>query len=316
MHFTRETFGIYSHQIRIIEALKSNLLIITITSRLSSSNIDEMCALKKFANSTSRLDCLYFDSTFFLSEYQYFPSQRQSVETICALASQWINRDPKNIVVMRPPANIGYEFVLLELSNCLRQRIHVSNALYAEYCAIPELSECITQAIEESARIHLCPPECSKSKWQCRTCICLPSVNVENVCIIRPTAMKWSNLKPTDDEMYYEKCGPNDDLYFVCYSNHSSYREIKYLIEYLKPKDIKLNVMPSETHVKQRMIDDLTNMVDSYRPEKTPIVYNNSNSTNYKFDSIKWSEVKCQVVQFDDEIAQTVIKRRKCSEKK
>lgn len=278
-----------------------------ISSSLSSSTIDEMIALKRLANAESRLDCIYVDSSFFSPEYDFFPSQRQSANTISTIASQWVNSDPNNIVALRPPANIGYEFLVMELSRYLGQRLHVSNALYAEYSAIPELSECITQAIESSARIHLCTPE-TQFNWKSDKCRCLPSLKAENVCIIRPTACRWTNLKSTD--ACYEKNGFKN-WYFVCYSNHASYAEIKYLIEYLKPYDIKLNVVPKEADSRKRMIDELGRIMELYRPKETPTVDNGDNLVYYRFDNIKWTEVKRRMVESDDELADIVIKRRK-----
>lgn len=267
-----------------------------------------MSALKKFANAALPLDCLYMDSTFFSLEYQYFPSQRQSVETIIKLSQQWLGRDPHNIVVIRPPANIGYEFVVTELSISMKQRIHVGNALYAEYCAIPELNTCITQAIETSARIHLCTPEHNHLNWQKKQCGCFPSMNDANICIIRPTAMKWTNIKATD--VGYVKHDTIDNCYFVCYSNHSSYMEIKHLIEYLRPHDIKLNVVPTEHHKTQNMIVELKRIIHTYRSTKKAVVSSCTDFENYKFD-IDWSKVRNQIVQFDDDISKLTVRRRK-----
>lgn len=272
-----------------------------------------MFALKKFANSALPLDCLYMDSTFFSLEYQYFPSQRQSVETIIKLSKEWLERDPSNVVVIRPPANIGYEFVVTELSISMKQRIHVGNALYAEYCAIPELNTCITQTIEASARIHLCTPQNNNSNWYKRQCGCFPSSSDENICIIRPTAMKWTNIKSTD--VAYEKHHTIDNCYFVCYSNHSSYTEIRHLIEYLRPHDIKLNVVPIEYHITQNMIAELNRIMDIYMPAKKADVDNSSEMDNYKFD-INWSKVKSQIIQFDDDISKMTVKRRRTDKDK
>lgn len=271
-----------------------------------------MSALKKYANSALTLDCLYMDSTFFSLEYQYFPSQRQSVETIIKLSKEWLERDPRNIVVIRPPANIGYEFVVTELSISMKQRIHVGKALHAEYCAIPELSACITQAME-TVRIHLCTPENNNLSWHKKQCGCFASLNDANICIIRPTAMKWTNIKSTD--VGYAKHDTIDSCYFVCYSNHSSYMEIKHLIEYLRPHDIKLNVVPTEYHTTQNMIAELKRIMDIYMPAKKAVVDDSTELDNYKFD-INWSKVKSQVIQFDDEITKMKVKRRNTDNEK
>lgn len=276
--------------------------------RLSTSSIDQMCALKRFASSKARLDCLYYDSTFFTPDYRHFPSQRESVDAIIALSKQWLRRDACNVVALRPPANIGYEFIVTEMAKCLRQRIHVSAALCAEYSAIPELGACITRSIEASARIHLCAPEVHSSrKWRTKRCVCLAAQADEHICIIRPTAMKWRGWNRADaihEKDWLSNC------FFVCYSNHSSYSEISHLIEYLRPNDIRMNVLPDDMALRQRMMDELAGILDKYRASTNAVAGDREPLADCTFD-IDWSHVKSQIVQFDDEIARTSVKRRK-----
>lgn len=242
-----------------------------------------------------------------MPDYHHFPSQRESVDAIAELCNQWLSRDASNVVALRPPANIGYEFIATEMSKCLKNRIHVSGALYAEYSAIPELDACITRSLEASARVHLCAPEVHSSyRWRSKRCVCLTTQKDSNIRIIRPTAMKWKRLHRTD--VIYEKDNWNEHIFYVCYSNHSSYSEATHLIEHLKPKDIKMNVVPSDNALRERMINDLRRIMDTYGA--TGVTVEREQLAECRFN-IDWSQVKSQIVQFDDGITRASVKRRK-----
>lgn len=216
-----------------------------------------MIALKKFHEKTN-LDCIYLDSTFLSADYMHFPKQRESINIITKLAEDWLAKNPKNVVVLRPPAAYGYEFLLMELSKYFGTKIHVQNSTFKDYLYIPQFDSYISNNRFHCGRIHLCST--NPVQWQLFECPCMPGLDKCHICIIRPTAMKWRNLNATDQ--YYEKYNEFDNIYSVCYSNHSSLNEIKFLINYLRPKMIKLNVIPKNVRQQQSMYDILSEITE------------------------------------------------------
>ncbi|XP_031619615.1 protein artemis-like isoform X2 [Contarinia nasturtii] len=169
--------------------------------RLYRNDIETMIALKKFHEKIN-LDCLYLDSTFLSLDYRNFPRQRDSVNTIIDLTENWLDAHPKNVVLLRPPANYGYEFLLVELSQYFKFKIHVAKSTYNDYLYIPEFDSYISSNPYYCGRIHLCSPDDGNTEWKSKTSTCLSKLDERHICIIRPTAMKWKNLN--EDEKHYE----------------------------------------------------------------------------------------------------------------
>lgn len=212
-------------------------------TRLYSSDIQRIEALKKFQE-TAELDCLHLDSTFLSMNYLYFPRQCESVATILKLAETWLTANEANVVFLRPPAVYGYEYLLVKIAQHFKIKIHVSDTIFEDYLYIPILDDHISNNQLKCGRIHLCLSEGGFNKWETKKSTCLPKIDDRCVRIIRPTAMKWENLCATDQ--IYEI--NTNNTYFVCYSNHASLDEIKFLIQYLHPKLVKLNVVPKDRH--------------------------------------------------------------------
>lgn len=212
--------------------------------------------MKKFREKIP-LDYLYLDSTFLSVDYKHFPRQRESIEAIIRLTEQWLAKHDKNIVLLRPPAAYGYEFLLQQLSLHFGVKIHVTNATFKDYLHIPEFDMYMSNNRFRCGRIHLCAT--NPTKWQAKECPCLSSkLNEKHICIIRPSAMKWRRLNASDTN--FEEHNETTNVYSVCYSNHASLEEIEHLVRYLQPKAIKLNVVPKNTKQIQKMYDILHEM--------------------------------------------------------
>lgn len=262
---------------------------------------------------------MYLDSTFLYSEYKSFPTQRESVNEIIKLTENWLNANPKNVIMLRPPAAYGYEFLLVELAQHFRIKIHVSNATCKDYLHVPGFDAYISNNRLHCGRIHLCsagkPGKSVKAfkNWQIRKSMCLPSLNENYICIIRPTAMKWKNLDTNDT--IYQPHDEIDNVYFVCYSNHSSYDEIKYLIQYLRPKSIKLNVVPENICQRNEMYRIVDIIADEYRTKKQTsdnIAVVESSSTDYNFARItSIDSVRKSMSLITDDIPMIKVKKRK-----
>lgn len=242
----------------------------------------------------------------------HFPTQRESVNTIVKLAEKWLEAHPKNILVLRPPANYGYEFLLVQLSQHFKFKIHVGNATFKDYQYIPDFDTYISNNPYHCGRIHLCASG-NANKWNLRKSVCSPSLNERYICIIRPTAMKWKNLNANDQ--YYDSDNDVANMHSVCYSNHSSYDEIKFLIQYLQPKSIKLNVVPNDVCQRNKMYSILDDITKEYEPNNEQIDMETTESvcTEYNFFKITSNNSKrsMSMSMVKDEISQLKIKKRR-----
>lgn len=224
--------------------------------RLCREDIEGIIALKKFREKIT-LDYLYLDSTFMSRDYVHFPKQRESIQAIIRLTEKWLAKHDKNIVLLRPPAAYGYEFLLQQLSQHFGVKIHVTNATFKDYLHIPQFDEYMSNNRFRCGRIHLCSK--NPTKWQSKECPCLQTkLDEKHICIIRPTAMKWRKLNATDK--CFEEHNEETNVYSVCYSTHASLGEIESFVRYLQPKAIKLNVVPKNPKQIQKMYDIVQKM--------------------------------------------------------
>lgn len=275
--------------------------------RLYREDIEGMIALKKFHDKIT-LDSLHVDSSFLTSDYVYFPKQRESINTIIKLADDWLQMHPRNIIVLRPPAAYGYEFLLMEMSKHFRAKIHVSGVTFKDYVYIPEFDSYISNNRLHCGRIHLCAS--NPMKWQHKQCPCLPDLHDKHICIIRPTAMKWKRLSPT--HQHYEKHRDMPNVYCVCYSNHSSCDEIKFLVNYLHPKTVRLNVVPKNSEKRHEMHDIVQALTKEYQhiPTEENAEPDISQTVEFNFQEILSSSRKRSMALAPDEISQLRFKKR------
>lgn len=240
-----------------------------------------------------------------------FPTQRDSISTIIKLTENWLNAHPKNVVILRPPAAYGYEFLLVQMAEYFRIKIHVANVTFKDYLFIPAFDSYISNNRLHCGRIHLCGSGASNNKWQIRKTTCLPTLDENHICIIRPTAMKWKNLKTTDT--FHEAHDEVDNAYFVCYSNHSSYEEIKFLIQYLRPKSVKLNVVPNNICQRTDMYKLLDTITDEYQPkaQNMDMEVTELPPQNFDFERITSINAKRSMSLVSDDISPVKVKKRK-----
>lgn len=255
------------------------------------------------------LDALYVDSTFFSHQYQHFPTQSESIETIIKLTEDWLQKDNKNIVILRPPANYGYEYLLIKLSEHFDKKIHVTGPVFEDYIHIPDFDSHIDDLKRSSGRIHLCSSAYTMGiNWHKKKCSCLPALNEKFICIIRPTAMKWSNLQKTD--LHHEAHGSIENVHFVCYSNHASYDEIKHFIQYLKPKKVNLNVIPDDVKRRLKMENALNLIQNEYQKMDLKAKCDVDLASEYRFSKIVSAKLTRSTLSLDDDISHIKIRRR------
>lgn len=139
-------------------------------------------------------------------------------------------------VNLKVPARYGYEYLLIELSKSLNEKIFIHEPeVYEQYSLISCLTSCVTT--NEEARIFLKPTYLKIKAEQ------------TNILNLQLSAMIWTNWKGGSFVM---KTAPNS--YRICYATHSSYNEIRDFLLHLKPKKIHLNVLPNEEREKLEML--------------------------------------------------------------
>lgn len=207
-----------------------------------------MAAFRDIRNDTLSFDSIHIDSTFLSLKYLNFPSQRTSVEKIIELARDWLQQNEQNVVVIRMPANYGYEFLLGHLAETFANEIHVSSENVSDYGFLPELDGCYSRCLTKRTRIHFqCNPDGPRSlsqSWTIRSIACCPRLAERYIRVIRPTAMKWTDWKRGTP--IFEPHADRPETFFVCYSTHSSFNEIKQLLQFINAKCVKFNVMPED----------------------------------------------------------------------
>lgn len=230
--------------------------------------IERLTAFRDNRKDVLPFDCIYIDSTFLSQQYLEFPAQRQSVDAIIELTESWLLKNSENVVVIRMPANYGYEFLLSLLAEHFAKQIHIASANVCDYSFLPELDGCYSGYVTKNTRIHFqCEAECASRQWTGRKIVCCPSLAENHIRIIRPTAMKWTDWKRNTPIVVPHEDFP--ETFFVCYSNHSSFTEIKQLIQFINAKSVKFNVLPADKRLeildayRQIVNDDSENKAES-----------------------------------------------------
>ncbi|XP_065089158.1 protein artemis-like [Ochlerotatus camptorhynchus] len=180
-------------------------------------------------------DIVYLDTTFFLRQYRYFPPQSESLTKIASLSQEWLALNPQNAITIKLPALYGSEFLFMELSRSLGQKIHVKREELQSYRFLASLDDVVTADGASDTRIHACDRH---GKLACR-----PELDGKFIRVIRPSALRWRGLKPGD--AIWRRLGGdiNREEFSVCYSNHASYDELEDFLRYLRPKAVRLNVV-------------------------------------------------------------------------
>lgn len=185
------------------------------------------------------IDVVYLDSTFLNKNYQEFPSQIDSINTILKIISEWLNINKNNQIFLEIPAQYGTEYLFIEIYRKLKQKIYIEKEQQNKYIYFSDMDKCISQNQNE-CRIHVIKSEK------------IGEFDNRYKRIIRISALIWKNWKK-GDKIFTN----NYNYYRVLCSSHSSLMEIKDFLNFIKPKSIKLNVIPSNENEKQKMYKTL-----------------------------------------------------------
>ncbi|KAL5286758.1 DCLRE1C family protein [Megaselia abdita] len=191
------------------------------------------CRFEKYSILTSlTLHELYLDSTFLTKEYDYFPTQVESVREICSLINKWLNENSDNKVFIKAPAQYSLEFLLMNIARKCKEKVFVPEQLQDKYIYFEVLDDVISSN-KFNSRIFLETGDTFKGK---------ASFNPHNM-ILKPSALFWKRLSKGDK---FSRVFDSNE-FRVAYSSHCSLQELKEFIEFLKPVKIFLNVKNSET---------------------------------------------------------------------
>ncbi|XP_029044810.1 protein artemis isoform X2 [Osmia bicornis bicornis] len=197
---------------------------------------------------------IYLDTTFLSNDFAFFPTRQETVLKICTVTKDWLNKDPRNVVILECSATYGSEFLFIELFKVLNMKIHVKHYVYETYCRIEQLSCCVTND-PNSTPIHACKQKISSSGLRCRS-----NVKEENIMIIIPSVMKW---RKKDTSVIGEWDTVRERTFNVCYATHSSFNELKAFIQYFKALEIYPCVVKTEEEQEvYHLLDEIANKSD------------------------------------------------------
>ena len=180
-----------------------------------------------------KIDKIYLDTTFLNLNFRSFPSRLDSLRELCIAVKDWIERHPRNVVILEISALYGSEFIYIELSKLLNKKIHVKNNVYKVYSRMDVLANHVTD-ISEITSIHACMNKMHSMKNSLGL-ICRPDVCQENILTIVPSVQKWIG-KDTSCIIEWDKVRKQTKN--ICYSTHASYDELEAFIQYFKPKEV------------------------------------------------------------------------------
>ena len=158
--------------------------------RIQEQDVERITYFKEFSQK-SNLDEIHLDSTFLKAEYKQFPTQSESMTEIVRLTKEWLDVDKKHKVYFTFPARYGYEGLLIELSQRLRQKIQVFDEIYENYKQISQLADCVidkANSYNQNPRIHVI-------NWRFCNNLSNSQIDLKNVRVIKPSALFWTNWK-------------------------------------------------------------------------------------------------------------------------
>jgi len=237
--------------------------------RISSKNSLKIKILEEIrANENS---VIYLDSTFLKNTFPNFPSQTESVTKILEIVGAFLKKSKNHKVNLKVPARYGYEYLLIELSTNLKEKIFIYEPeVYEQYSFISCLASCVTT--DGDARIFLKP-----------TYLTTNADEQTNILNLHLSAMFWANWKGGS---FIMKTDPTS--YRICYATHSSYNEIRDFLLYLKPKKIHLNVLPKDEREKLEMLHQVRLIQKQYSENKFEELNKSSNVQNkFTFNRIR-----------------------------
>ena len=177
------------------------------------------------------------------------------------------------LVNIQVPARYGYEYLLIELSKMLKEKIFIRECdVFEQYSSISHLNSCVTN--NQDVRIFLEPTYLKFDRKHSDDC--------KNYLNLQLSAMFWMNW---NGGSFVHKTGPNS--YRVCYATHNSYEETRELLSYLKPKKVYLNVLSEDAEEKLEMLNLVNHIQKQYSIIKSEMNKDSFIQTKFSFKRLR-----------------------------
>lgn len=233
LHVTAIPAGHCPGSIMFLFQTNQHTILYTGDFRLSPKDLRNIIPLENLVP-----DVIYLDTTFFLRQYHFLPPQSESLTKLVDLCQEWLSLHPQNAITIKLPALYGSEFLFIELSRRLKQKIHVQQEELRSYRFLASLDDAVTADSGSATRIHACQGTHSDRHGKLP---CQPTLDQKHIRIIRPSALRWRGLRPTDT--ICRRLRSDREEYSVCYSNHASFGELEDFLAYLRPQAVRFNVV-------------------------------------------------------------------------
>ncbi|XP_037352001.1 DNA cross-link repair 1A protein [Talpa occidentalis] len=182
-----------------------------------------------------KVHTLYLDTTYCSPEYS-FPSQQEVIQFAINTAFEAVTLNPRALVVCGT-YSIGKEKVFLAIADVLGSKVGMSREKYKtlQCLNIPEIKSLITTDMGSSL-VHLLPMmQINFKGLQSHLEKCGRKYN--QILAFRPTGWTHSNKFTSVSDIIPQTKG-NISIYGIPYSEHSSYKEMKRFVQWLKPQQI------------------------------------------------------------------------------
>lgn len=245
--------------------------------RIRAKELEKCKLLYDSAGLLKKIDNIYLDTTFFMKSYNFFPSRLDSVNTICKLIFDWLEKNSQNQISFLTPAKYGYEYLFMEISKQCGMPVHVDLDKYNVYNCFPEMDNVITLDAGKT-KIHNYCNGFGKE-------ICVEKK--EYILKIKPCAFSWQNCDFTSGLVR----NFDDGIRKVCYSTHASYNEIMDILNLLKPVKISPCVVPKDIKEEQEMDKLIEQVLNDLNKKEEEV--NNENKSLF-INKTDWSANKCE----------------------
>ncbi|CAF0996744.1 unnamed protein product [Adineta steineri] len=199
----------------------------------------------------NQIDTIYLDTTYCDSHYR-FPPQDEVIESAVELVSDVLKENSKTLVAVGAYL-VGKERVFHAIAKALDCKIFVEARKFRVLNQLEndDLSKRLTKNPHET-NIHVVGMG-SVTQPMLQTHIDKYSLKYSKIIGIKPTG--WTTPRSTGGSKHYsiETKSSNITVYGFPYSEHSSFNELKFFIEYLKPKRIIPTVNIGRANIRDKM---------------------------------------------------------------
>ncbi|XP_056429353.1 protein artemis isoform X2 [Hyla sarda] len=206
--------------------------------RLAKGEVSRMELLHS-GSRVKDIESVYLDTTFCDPKFFQIPSREECLLGILELVRSWITLGPYHVVWLNCKAAYGYEYLFTNLSEEFGAKVHVNKL--DMFRNMPEILCQVTT--DRRTQIHACrhPVNEEFMRGNRMPCGMYSGDGVPlRVISIKPSTM-WFGERTRKTNVIVRT---GDSSYRACFSFHSSFSEIKDILNYIKPVNVYPNVIP------------------------------------------------------------------------